>query len=125
MQSEVKQQSLRIAFGVHREPVEAPRKLVLACLQHDDMATATALAVAMKAGGRKLAYVAAHTGLSESYVSLLRSGKRRIGEALVDRLCAATGSTLLRQVWEAQAAMDADDERREIERLADMLRKAA
>lgn len=124
MSSEVNQKSLKLAWGVHRGPIDAPRKLVLACLQYDDLAPAKALAVSMKAGGRKLAYMAAHTGLSESYVSLLRSGKRRMTDALVGPLCAATGSNLLRQVWEVTAAMDADDERREVERLAAMLEAA-
>jgi hypothetical protein len=119
-----KQKSLRLAWGVSSGPKDAPRKLVFSCLQCDEP-IARALAVSMLAGGHKLAYVAACIGRSESYVSLLRNGKRPIPKALVGPLCGATGSFLIRQVWEALASCDADDERREIERQAAMLAEAA
>lgn len=125
MSSDAMQNPLRLAWGVHNAPADAPRKLVLACLQYEREAANKALAVSMLAGGHKLAYMAAHTGLSESYISLLRNGKRPVTNALVSRLCAATGSNLVAQVWEAAAAMDENDDRREEERLAAMLRAAA
>lgn len=124
MSSESPQTALRLAWGVHRGPVDAPRKIVAACLAHDDPLP-MALAVSMRAGGHKLASVAAATGFDVSYVCLLRSGKRRITKELVAPLCAATGSNLLRQVWDATASMDADDERREIERMAALLASVA
>jgi hypothetical protein len=120
MSSPVNQKSLNLAFGVHRAPTDAPRRLVLACLQYDDEAPAKALAVAMKMGGHKLASVAAAIGKSESYVCLLRKGKRAITSDLIAPLCAATGTNLLRQVCDAMDGLDADDARREIDRLAAM-----
>ena len=79
----------------------------------------------MKAGDHKLASVAAAIGHTEPYVCLLRKGKRRITPQLVDRLCVATNSNLVRQVWDATESMDADDERREIERMAALLASVA
>lgn len=117
MQSDDKQNTLRLAFGVHHAPKDAPAKLVR---RMDD--DAMALAVSMRAAGCKLAYVAACVGRSESYVSLLRSGKRAIPDKLVGPLCAATGSNLLRQFRQLQTALG---EVCEVERLADMLRQAA
>lgn len=93
-------QNLKLAFGVHRGPVDAPAKLVRQ-LDSD----AQALAVAMQAGGHKLASVAAAIGKSEAYVSRLRSGDRPIPEKLVRPLCAATGSNLLAQYRAMQEAL--------------------
>jgi hypothetical protein len=76
----------------------------------------------MRASGCKLAYVAACVGKSESYICLLRTGKRPIPDKLVAPLCAATGSNLLRQYRHLQAALG---EVCEVTVLADMLRRAA
>ncbi len=111
MKSESLQPALRLAFGVHRAPVDAPRKLVLACLQYDDRALNKALSVAMKAGGHKGAYIAACIGKHESYVSLMRSGKRGVNDKLIAPLCAATGSNLLAQVADVMASLDDDEAR--------------
>lgn len=121
MSCDSKQTPLPLAFGVHRGPADAPRKLVLACLQHD-APMAMALAVAMRANGRKLAYVAACIDRHESYVSLLRSGKRHIPDALIAPLCAASGSNLLRQVHDVAVALSPENP---IEQLARQLRSAA
>lgn len=86
---------------------------------------AMALAVSMKAGGHKLAYVAACIGKSEAYVCQMRKGNRPIPERLVMPLCAATGSLLLRQFRDMQDAIEAVTEAREVERLAELLREAA
>lgn len=117
MQSSDKQTTLRLAFGVHNAPVDAPAKLL-----RQIESEAQALAVSMRANGCKLSYVAACVGKSESYVCLLRSGKRQIPDKLVGPLCAATGSNLLRQFRQLQAALG---EVCEVERLAEMLRNAA
>jgi hypothetical protein len=93
-------QNLRLAFGAHHAPVDAPAKLVRQ-LDSD----AQALAVAMQAGGHKLASVAAAIGKSEAYVSRLRSGERPIPDKLVRPLCAATGSNLLAQYRAMQEAL--------------------
>ena len=121
MKSDSVQPALRLAFGVHHAATDAPRKLVLACMQFDEFALNKALAVAMKAGGHKGAYIAACVGCDESYVSLMRRCKRPITERLIGPLCAATGSNLLRQVAHAMEAMADDEEGR----MAAMLRDAA
>jgi hypothetical protein len=111
------QNSLRLAFGVHNAPRNAPAK-VLRQIESD----AQALAVSMRAGSHKLAYVAACIGKSEGYVSRLRDGKRPIPDTLVGPLCAATGSNLLAQYRALCAALEPGGE---VERLAMMLREAA
>lgn len=120
MSSEVNQKSLHLAWGVHHSPSAAPAKV----LRQVD-SEAQALAVAIRAGGHKLAYVAACIGKSEAYVCQLRKGIRPIPERLVMPLCAATGSLLLAQFRELQAALQGASEAREIERLAAMLREVA
>lgn len=114
------QQNLPLAFGVHRAPVDAPARIL-----RQIESEAQALAVAMRAGGHKLASVAKSIGKSEGYVSRLRSGRRPIPSRLVGPLCAATGSNLLRQYLELQAALNDSCTRRQVERLAGMLRSAA
>jgi hypothetical protein len=83
---------------------------------------AQALAISIRAGGHKLAYIAAAIGKSVAYVSRLRSGKRPIPDRLVGPLCAATGSNLLRQFLDLQRALEGVCE---VERLAGLLREAA
>lgn len=109
--------SLRLAFGVHHAPTDAPAKLVR---QIDT--PAQALAVAISAGGHKLDYIAAVIGKSRAYVSRLQRGGRAIPDKLVRPLCAATGTNLLAQVIALQAALD---DACPIDRLAQMLRDAA
>lgn len=110
------QTELRLAFGVHRAPKDAPAK-VLRQIENE----AQALAVSIAAGSHKLDYIAACVGKSRSYVSRLQSGRRRIPRRLVGPLCAATGSNLLRQFIALETALG---EVPEIERLASLLRAA-
>jgi hypothetical protein len=117
MQSDAKQKVLPLAFGVHHGPKDAPTKVVRRV-----ESAAMALDVSMRATGCKLAYVAACIGKSESYVSLMRAGKRGIPERLIKPLCAATGSNLLYQFHQLQMALR---EVGEADLLADMLRAAA
>lgn len=119
MSSDEKQKSLRLAFGVHRGPTDAPAKLL-----RQIESEAQAIAVSMRAGAHKLAYVAACLGKSESYVSLLRAGKRPVPQKLVPAFCAATGTNLLAQYRELQAALT-DCANARISRLAAMLLEAA
>lgn len=107
------QKSLKLAWGVHHGPVGAPAKL----LRQVD-SEAQALAVAIRAGGHKLDYIAACIGKSRAYVSRLQSGKRPIPHKLIGPLCAATGSNLLRQFIDLQLALDGVCE---VERLAELL----
>lgn len=111
------QGNLGLSFGGMRVLKDAPSK-VIRQLENE----AQALAVAMQAGGHKLASVAAAIGRSEGYVSRLRAGKRPIPDKLIAPLCAATGSNLLAQYRALQAALgDVCD----VQRLAVMLRDAA
>ena len=99
-----KQNSLRLAFGVHREPSPAPAKLVR--LTDDE---ATAIDVCMKAAKLKGIYVAQCCGISEGYVSRLRKGERPVPDHLIAPLCAALGSLLLAQVRERIERENEDD----------------
>lgn len=117
MATDGNQKELRLAWGVHNAPKDAPNK-VLRQVESE----AQALAVSVRAGGHKLAYIAAIVGKSPGYVSRMMSGKRPIPEPLVDPLCAATGSRLLRQYIELQRAIEGQCE---IERLAQMMREVA
>lgn len=111
------QGALRLAFGVHHAPSDAPQSIVGQCTS-----TAQALAVAIAGGNHKLDYIAACIGKSRGYVSRLQSGKRPIPERLIGPLCAATGTNLLRQYVNLHRAMDGISE---TERLANLLRRAA
>ena len=111
------QAALRLAFGVHRAPLDAPQRIVAAC----DTA-AQALAVSIAAGNHKLDYIAACIGKSRGYISRMQSGKRPIPNRLIAPLCAATGSNLLRQFVTLHAAME---EINETQRLAELLRRVA
>ena len=115
MATDGNQKTLKLAWGVHRGPSDAPAKL----LRQVDT-EAQALAVSIRAGGHKLAYVAACIGKSTAYVSRMQQGKRPIPDKLVTPLCAATGTNLLRQFIDLQRAIEGVDE---IDRLACLLRE--
>lgn len=102
--------------AIPASPKDAPAKLVRAC-----DSDALALAVSMKAAGCKLAYMAAVLGVSMAYVSRMRAGKRPIPDKLVQTICNATGSNLLKQVRDLNAVLERD----EVAELAEMLRGAA
>lgn len=111
------QNSLRLAFGVHNAPTDAPAKVV-----RQVESEAQALAVSIAAGSHKLDYVAACIGRSRSYVSRMQTGSAPIPGRLVGPLCAATGSNLLRQYIELQRALSGESD---VQRLAGLLRAAA
>ena len=96
-----KQSNLPLISAMHRPPADAPPTL-LRQIESD----AQALAVSMKICGAKLAYIAACVGKSEGYLSRLRSGDRRIPDALVDVICLVTGTNLLRQYRDLHRAMN-------------------
>ena len=95
------QKELRLAFGVHRAPTDAPANVV-----RQIESEAHALALSILSGHHKLAYIAACIGKSVSYVSRLSTGERPIPEKLVKPLCAATGTNLLSQYKALQAALE-------------------
>lgn len=114
------QSSLRLVFGVHNAPKDAPAKL-LRLIESE----AQALAVAIAAGHHKLDYIGACIGKSRGYVSRLQSGKRAIPKKLIGPLCAATGSNLLRQYIELQEALNRfDTEQDTVSRLARLMEAA-
>lgn len=117
MQTPANQSSLPLAFGVHRGPTDAPAKVV-----RQVESEAQALAISIRAGGHKLAYVAACIGKSVPYVSQMQTGQRPIPSRLVGPLCAATGTNLLRQYLDLQRALDAPCE---IARLVALMGAAA
>lgn len=89
---------------------------------------AEAVAVAMRSAGAKLAFIAASLGVSESTVSLWRSGKRIMSARYVEQFGVTTGTTLLQQYRDFQDALaeanEIIDKRRHIERLARMMEAA-
>lgn len=117
MATDGNQKVLKLVWGVHNAPKDAPDKVVRQCESE-----AQALAVSIAAGHHKLAYVAACVGKSVAYVSRMQRGERPIPDKLVGPLCAATGSNLLRQYRDLQRAIDGVCE---VSRLARMLREAA
>lgn len=110
------QKDLRLAWGVHNAPKDAPPKVV-----RQVESEAQALAISMAAGQHKLEYVAACIGKSQGYVSRMRTGERPIPHKLVGPLCSATGSNLLRQYIDLQRALEGPCD---VTRLAEMLRAA-
>lgn len=110
------QKELRLAWGVHNAPVDAPAKVV-----RQVESEAQALAVSIAAGSHKLAYIGACIGKSVGYVSRMQSGKRSIPHRLVGPLCGATGSNLLRQYLDLQCAIEGQND---VPRLAALLRAA-
>lgn len=111
------QGSLRLAFGVHRAPSDAPTK-VLRQIESE----AQALRVSIVAGHHKLDFIAACIGKSKSYVSRMQNGSAPIPHRLIGPLCAATGSNLLRQFFDLQRAIEGQSD---VARLAALLREAA
>lgn len=111
------QTELRLAFGVHRAPTDAPAK-VLRQIESESQA----LAVSILAGGHKLDTIAAQIGKSRSYISRMQTGSAPIPEKLIGPLCAATGSNLLRQYVDLQRAIEGQCE---VQRLAQLMREAA
>lgn len=114
------QPALRLAFGAHHAPKPATRQVLAAV---DD--EAHALRISIQSRHHKLDYVAACIGKSRSYISRLQTGSAPIPDRLVMPLCAATGSLLLQQFRDMREAIDGVSEKREVERLAAMLREAA
>jgi hypothetical protein len=114
------QRNLRLVFGVHRAAKPAAPS-VLRQIESE----AQALAVSIAAGNHKLDYIADAVGKSRSYISRLQTGSAPIPDRLVLPLCAATGSLLLQQFRDLQAAMEEVTEARHVERLAAMLREAS
>jgi hypothetical protein len=110
------QKVLRLVFGCSKAPKDAPPK-ILRQVETD----AQALAISIRAGGHKVAYIAACIGKSKGYVSLMQTGARPIPDKLVGPLCAATGTNLLRQFRDLQAALEGVCE---VSRLAELLRAA-
>ncbi|WP_223621193.1 hypothetical protein [Lysobacter sp. ESA13C] len=119
MATDGNQKSLPLAFGAaNTAPKDAPAR-VLRLIETE----AQALAVSIRAGHHKLEYIAAVTGKSKAYISRLQTGRRPIPRKLVDVLCAATGSNLLRQFLDLQAALDRRDAC-QVSHLAGLLRAA-
>lgn len=66
-----------------------------------------AVALAIRFSGLKQAFIAASLGVSPAYLSMIRAGKRPLPEEMVMPLCQVTGSLVVRQWLDLQAALDA------------------
>lgn len=117
MQRDVTQQKLGLAFGVHRAPKDAPRKM-LALIETEAMA----VAVSIRYAGCKQEYIAQCVGRSRCLVSQWVNGERRVPKNLVGPFCSATGTNLLSQFRAMQALLEETDP---TEQLAELLRRAS
>lgn len=118
-QSSVERKTASLVLPMRKGPTPADPR-VLRQIESESQA----VAVSMQACGAKLAYIAAALGKSESYISLIRSGKRPVPNWFVKPFCHVTGTLLLQQFQDLRHALEEITARREIERLADMLRAA-
>ena len=66
-----------------------------------------AVALAVQFSGLKQSYIAARIGISAPYLSMIRAGQRPLPDALVMPLCAVTGSLVVQQFLDLQAALNA------------------
>ena len=119
-----KQTSAALVLPMRAGPKPAPEKL----LRQID-SEAQAVAVSMQAAGAKLAYIAAALGRSESYISLIRAGKRPVPQWFIKPFCHITGTLLLQQYIDLQAALASITQRETandvVARLAHMLEQVA
>lgn len=83
-------------------PKAAP-DAVISCIE----TCSQAVALAIQFSRLKQAYVAAQLGISPAYLSMIRAGKRPLPDALVLPLCLITGSLVVRQFIDLQAALEA------------------
>lgn len=107
-------------MGAYGAPKDAPED-VLGAVQSEGHA----LEISLSAARLSQSGIADVLKISEAYISRMKGGYRPIPEKLVDPICIATGTNLLRQFRDLQCAMEEVTARREVERLADMLRQAA
>lgn len=118
-----KRNTAALILPLREGPKAAPDKLL-----RQIESEGQAVAVSMQAAGAKLAYVAAALGKSESYISLIRAGKRPIPRWFIKPFCHITGTSLLQQYIDFQAALAAlaegQNERSRITSLASMLEAA-
>ena len=124
LESPAKQKAAALVLPMRAGPKQAPDKL----LRQID-SESQAVAVSMQAAGAKLAYIAAALGRSESYISLIRSGKRPVPNWFVKPFCHITGTLLLQQYIDLQAALasitHSETSSDVVSRLAQMLEQAA
>ena len=116
------QRKLPLISSMQREP-KAAQDVVLRQIKNE----AHAVKVAMKSGNLKLLFIARSLGVSEGYISRIRSGKRRIPAWFVLPFCCITGTRQLKQFidWQESLAAMQDAERDNTDWLADQLRRAA
>lgn len=86
-----------------------------------------AVALAVQFSGLKQAYIAAQLGISTAYLSMIRTGRRPLPDALVLPLCAITGSLVVQQYLDLHKALDAIKGKTEdtMRALLEQMRRAA
>lgn len=95
-------------------PAKADGKTVRMCDTEQD-----AIAVSIRLSGLDQVVVAGRMGISETYLSLIKKGERRLTEKLLPKFCTATGWDLVRQYRAMHSAMRmAEGYSREADRLA-------
>lgn len=114
------QRKLPLIAGMQGAPKPAPHNIL-----RQIASDAQAVAVAIQSGNYKLAFIAASLGVSETYVSRIKNGKRPVPDWFVTPFCIVTGTSLLQQFRDWQEAMREANERDDIARIAAQLRRAA
>lgn len=86
---------------------------------------AARVALAAKPGGRwSDAWLATRLGVSKGYLSRILGDKQEMPVWMIRPICYATGSNLVRQYADLQDALALTESRRDVERLAEILRRA-
>lgn len=105
-------------------PKDAPDALVARVSSESE-----AVAVSLRAKRFKQSWYAAQLGISEAYVSQIANGRREVPDWFVEPFCVLSGSNLLKQHRDLQAALKAIKEqacaKAAIQRMAEDLRLAA
>lgn len=90
---------------VVKSPADASRKILLQVAAQDEPLR-VAMRTQMRAGGHKLAAVAADLNITESYLSKIINERVPMPHWFADKFCERTRSNLLRQVIAHEDAMN-------------------
>lgn len=103
-------------------PQDAPRAALAQCTSYG---MAARVSLAAKPGGRwSDAWLATRLGVSKGYLSRVLNDKQEMPAWMIRPICYATGSNLVRQYADLQDALAVTDSRRDVERLAELVRRA-
>ncbi len=103
------------------EPINAPSQIISQCRNAQDALSASLIA---KGSNYTASWFAKRLGVSGAYLSQLRHGVKPIPQWMIQPVCYLTGTNLLQQYIDLQAALrEVRRERTERERIAAMARE--